>query len=137
MLIGAGAEEIFTGLVPADWLDRFSGAVWTNRRGPGGGNLRDFDELARVVDTAHLRDVPVALTLNAPHHAGEQLQAVLEVAGTAREIGVDALIVADPGLVMPLARMDPAIELRLSSVAAVHNHLERLFEDWRVRVRAA
>jgi U32 family peptidase len=64
MLLANGAEELYCGLVPEEWIARYSGAIWLNRRSPAGGNLRSFSDLARVVEQAHQRAVPVFVTLN-------------------------------------------------------------------------
>ncbi len=121
MLVGAGADELYTGLVPPEWSARFTHAVWSNRRSPGGGNLTRWEDLEVLVRDAHARSMPVGLALNAPHHEGRRLEAMVELAERATEIGVDAFIVTDPGLLAALRSRGVSTELRVSSVAAAHN----------------
>ena len=39
-LVANGAGELYCGYVPPEWLSRYGGAFWLNRRGPVAGNLR-------------------------------------------------------------------------------------------------
>lgn len=119
MLLASGAEELYCGLVPDEWVARYTGAIWLNRRSPGGGNLRSFSDLARIVRLAHSRSVPVFVTLNAQTYSAEQLSLVLELARRyVEEAGVDALIVSDPALILELKERDLDCALHLSSIAA-------------------
>ena len=96
MLLANGAEELYCGLVPEEWVARYSGAIWLNRRSPAGGNLRSFSDLARIVGQAHGCSVPVFVTLNAQSYTASQLPLVLDLARRyVEEAGVDGLIVPD------------------------------------------
>lgn len=121
MLVGAGAGELYAGLVPPGWIEKLSGANWPNRRMPGRGNLSSYEDLTDATRRSHDLGVPLALTLNAPAYDKAAIAEALELAYRAAEIGVDALIVADPGLLHALHVRGPAVSLRVSSVAAVHN----------------
>jgi U32 family peptidase len=122
MLLANGADEIYCGLVPEEWVARYTGAIWLNRRSPGGGNLRTFGDLARVVHQAHAHSVPVFVTLNAQTYSAEQLPLALELGRRyVEEAGVDALIVADPGLIVELRKRGFNYRLHLSSVATTLN----------------
>ena len=122
MLAAAGAEELYCGIVPQEWMERYSGAVWLNRRSPKGGSLETFSELRRLVDAAHARRLPVFITLNAPYYTAEQLPLVVDLARRlSGETGVDALIVTDLNLLLRLSEEQPAAALHVSSVAATLN----------------
>lgn len=122
MLLANGAEELYCGLVPEEWVARNTGALWLNRRSPAGGNLRSFSDLARVVEEAHAWSVPVFVTLNAQGYTAGQLPQVLELARRyVEEARVDALIVSDPALIVALAEESLACALHLSSIAASLN----------------
>jgi putative protease len=122
MLLANGAEELYCGLVPEEWVARYTGAVWLNRRSPVGGNLRSFSDLARVVEQAHRASVPVFITLNAQTYTAEQLPMVVDLARRyVQEAGADALIVSDPALLMALAEENLACALHLSSIASSLN----------------
>lgn len=122
MLLANGAEELYCGLVPKEWVNRYTGALWLNRRSPAGGNLRAFRDLARVVEQAHRSSVPVFITLNAQNYSADQLPLVLDLARRyILEAGADALIVSDPTLILALAEESFSCAVHLSSVAAALN----------------
>ncbi len=122
MLVESGADELYCGVVPPEWMTAYSGAIWLNRRSPAGANLASYDALATLVGHAHGRGVPVFLTLNAPSYNASQLQAVARLAGTAiGKIGVDALIVSDVGLLLTLAELGIDARIHISSVASTLN----------------
>jgi putative protease len=135
MLLANGAEELYCGLVPDEWVARYSGAIWLNRRSPAGGNLRTFSDLARVVEQAHGRSVPVFVTLNAQTYTASQLPLVLDLARRyVEEASVDGLIVSDPALILELANQDLPCALHLSSIAASLNVAAvRFFQSLGVR----
>ena len=39
MLLESGAEELYCGIVPSEWSERFNGPVWLNRRSPKGSGV--------------------------------------------------------------------------------------------------
>jgi putative protease len=122
MLAENGAEEFYCGIVPREWMERYTGAVWLNRRSPKGGSLETFSDLKRLVDGAHRLDIPVFITLNAPYYTSEQLTWVMELARKLdSEAGVDALIVTDINLLMQLSKARLKADLHISSVAATLN----------------
>ena len=69
MLAASGAEELYCGVVPQEWMSRYGGAAWLNRRSPKGGSLETYSELRQLVDAAHARTLPVFITLNAPYYS--------------------------------------------------------------------
>src|SRR5262245_31615782 len=122
MLVAAGAEELYCGIVPREWMEKYTGAVWLNRRSPKGGSLESYADLKRLVDGAHQLKLPVFITLNAPYYTSEQLPLVLELARRlSEEVGVDALIVTDINLLLRLSEENLAADLHVSSVAATLN----------------
>src|SRR5947208_8394390 len=107
MLAANGGEAVYCGIVPREWLDRYTGAVWLNRRSPKGGSLETFSELKQLVDGAHGLGTPVFITLNAPYYTAEQMSWVMELARALDgEVGIDALIVTDINLLMQLSRSE-------------------------------
>jgi len=122
MLAASGAEELYSGIVPREWMDRYTGAIWLNRRSPNGGSLETWSEMKQLVDAAHGAKLPVFITLNAPYYTAEQLPLVLELARRlSGDIGVDALIVSDIHLMARLSEENLAAKLHVSSVAASLN----------------
>src|SRR5262249_56239360 len=103
MLSESGAEEIYCGIVPREWMEKYTGAVWLNRRSPKGGSLESYADLKLLVDDARQLKLPVFITLNAPYYTSEQLPLVLELARRlSEEVGVDALLVTAINLLFRL-----------------------------------
>lgn len=121
MLAESGAEELYCGIMPHEWTERYQGAVWLNRRSPKGSSVESYEEMKRLVDGAHALRMPVFLTLNAPYYSAEQAPLVIEVAKRLSDLGVDALIVTDINLLMLLSEEKLAAALHVSSVAATLN----------------
>ncbi len=122
MLVAAGAEELYCGIVPREWMEKYTGAVWLNRRSPKGGSLESYADLKILVDDAHRLKLPIFITLNAPYYTAEQLPLVLELARRlSDEVGVDALIVTDVNLLLRLSEERLSCDLHVSSVAATLN----------------
>ena len=34
MLVASGAEELYCGIVPREWIERYTGAIWLNQARP-------------------------------------------------------------------------------------------------------
>ncbi len=130
MLVGSGADELYCGLVPERWMKRFTRALWLNRRDPRSANFTSEDDLSRAVELAHGKGAKVFLTLNAPFFTADQQELVLELADwAAREAGLDALIVADLGLLAALAgRLPEGTGLHTSTVGNASNR--EAVEHW-------
>ena len=122
MLVKSGADELYCGVLPQEWIERYSLAVQFNRRDAGPANMQTTAQLRDLVDHAHRLGATVQLTLNAPTYTDDQVPYVCGLAEEAvDEIGVDALIVADVGLLTALMDRRPDLRVHISSLAAVHN----------------
>lgn len=82
----------------------------------------DIDELTRAVSYCHLHGVRLYVTLNTLLYDGEVAEAV-DFARELYRIGVDALIVADLGIIRALREVLPELELHGSTQMSVHNSL--------------
>ena len=122
MLAAAGAEELYCGIVPQEWADRYQGAAWLNRRAPRNGSLETYREMRELTDAAGKLSIPVFVTLNAPYYTAEQLPLVADLASRlALECGVKAFIVSDIPLLETFSGMQLPADLHVSSVAASLN----------------
>ncbi len=109
-----GAEAVYLG-VRGD----------TNLR--AGARNFSLDELAWAVSHAHARGVRVYLTLNTyPHDA--QMDGLPEIIHHAREIGVDAVIVSDIGVLSLVKEIAPDMTIHLSTQANTVN--SRAIRAW-------
>ena len=120
-LIEAGADEIYCGVLPPRWKKSYTNVASPNRREWSVSNLQDYDELTRVVELAHRHSVPVYLTMNALY-TQPQFQLVEKQLELARQARVDALIVADLGLLFLLRkRWSDIFEVHISTGGTTFN----------------
>ena len=82
----------------------------------------DMDELALAVRYCHVHGVKLYVTLNTLIEDKEMAEAV-EYAAELYRIGIDALIVADLGVISAIRRYVPDLELHASTQMSVHNSL--------------
>lgn len=122
VLVSLGARELYCGLSPGVWRKSHGQELWLNRRGPGAANVGSLEELKELVTAAHQTGAHVFLTLNQPGYAQELHADILAMARDVQKIcGMDAFIVADPGLIRALKETVPDIVIHVSSLAAVLN----------------
>lgn len=122
MLVENGAGELYCGFVPPEWLERYGGAFWLNRRGPVSGNLRDREEVALLTERAHARGVPVFVAFNAPYYTPEQQEFLLPVLERlSTETSIDGVIVSDLGFLLAVRTAFPELPVHASSVMATLN----------------
>ncbi|AZU61958.1 peptidase U32 family protein [Neobacillus mesonae] len=121
MLAENGANEFYCGITPTEWIDRYSPGVWLNRRNPYAG-FPSFQELKKAVEASHSYGIPVFVTLNAPYYIDDQYPLLLDlVKYCSREIGVDAFIISDIGLMTAVKEQIPDAKIHVSSLAASMN----------------
>lgn len=117
-MIRAGADELYCGIVPADWTERFRSSG-VNRR--AFGNLGRYEDLAEVVRIAADLDASISLVMNAQHYTEPQIAALGDLAERFATMGGHALIVGDLGLLAQLAGRDLPLRLHASSLLACRN----------------
>lgn len=117
-LAQAGAHELYCGVLPRTWVGKF-GIANANRRPTG--NLASYEELNEAVDTAHRNHTTLSLVMNAQQYSADQISAAIGLAETFLEMGGDALIVSDLGLIHALATAVPSARIHVSSVATCRN----------------
>ena len=118
LLAQAGANELYCGVLPRQWVGKF-GIANANRRPTG--NLSTYDELGKAVSTAHRNRATLSLVMNAQQYSGDQISAALDLAETFLGMGGDALIVSDLGLIRALSGALPSARIHVSSVATCRN----------------
>ena len=86
----------------------------------GAGNL-SIDEMKEGIEFAHERNVRCYMALNIfPHN--EDIEPLTEYLESIRNIGIDAFIVSDPGVITLLKEIIPDAELHLSTQANMTNY---------------
>ncbi len=120
ILIERGAQEIYCGVQPAD-LKPTSTNSFINRRTPTKASIKDLKELEIVINEAHAKEVKVFLTLNQPTYRPDLYSKILELAKETVALGIDALIIGDPGLMRLVKKSLPEAVIQVSSLAGVLN----------------
>jgi len=121
MLAENGAEEFYCGITPNEWMKKFSPGVWINRRNPYAG-FPSFSDLKEAVRQAESYGIPIFLTLNAPYYMEKQYPMLMELIKRCLEdVGVQAFIISDPGLMTAMTKSIPEAAIHVSSLAASMN----------------
>jgi U32 family peptidase len=121
LLAEAGADEFYGGFLPPAWDDAYAAVGSLNKRTFMDAQFATADELAAGVEAAHALARPFYLTLNNNFYPAAQMPLVLDEVERALRLDIDALIVADLGLILEIKKRGYPIELHISILAAVMN----------------
>lgn len=121
--VDAGADELFAGFIPAEWLERYGVAAPLNRREvllypTQIASMADMRTLSRLSREAN---VPVSLTFNATFYAPEQYEAIRRLIDSLLDIGFSRFILADPALLLYLRRTGCRARVHLSGEMGAFN----------------
>ncbi len=129
-LTDAGADELFTGFVPFEWLAAHPNVPLNRREAlfvPV--SLDSFGELRRLAAFVEQKHVPVSLTFNSPIYPPELYAEILSLMKRCAALGFRDFIVADPGLLM-LAVKEPGFRIHLSGEVGEYNrYMVRFFQN--------
>ena len=120
VLAPAGDEERFSAAI-----DYGADAVYLGRKqfGMRASPMNfDYEQLCKAVQTAHARKIKVYLTCNTLPRNSE-IPHFEKFVKEAMEAGVDALIVADIGLLMLIKKYAPDMEIHISTQTGIVNYV--------------
>ncbi len=120
-LIQAGADELYGGFVPSSWAETFTMAGSINKRSFQEAQFASRQELEETIELIHRNNAAFFLTLNNDYYSEKQYPLVLKEVEWAQAAGVDALLVADIGLILEITKLEIPIELHLSILSSVLN----------------
>ena len=120
-LLDAGADELYGGYVSPAWRRKFSMLGSLNQRYFPNAQIEGMAALRKIIRAAHSRGAMFYLTLNAPYYIESQYDAILKEAARMKDIGVDAFIAADLGLILRLRENMPDAGVHLSTMSSVFN----------------
>lgn len=118
LLAPAGTYEAFIAAVENGANAVYMGGKLFNAR--ANASNFDLDELQKIVQYAHLRNVKIHITMNTLLDDSE-IEEALAFAYEIYKIGVDAVIVQDLGLASVLHKYIPELELHASTQLSTHN----------------
>ena len=119
-LLEAGADELYGGYVPESW-SRYRLLASLNQRTFASAQIPNKEQLAEIIKLVHDDNKTFALTLNAPFYVDEQLPVLVDYVGEMEQLGIDSVILADPGLLRLLKREYPGLECHASTLAHLSN----------------
>jgi len=120
-LIQAGADELYGGFVPTGWKDTYTMAGSINKRTFQEAQFESRSEIEDTIRYAHEQKASFFLTLNNDYYSRKQYPLLLNEIEWAVSAGVDALLVADLGLILEVKKREIPIELHLSILSSVMN----------------
>lgn len=120
-LADAGADELFCGIVPPEWRERYGYGFALNRRETSRSNSDQYEQLGAVVAAAHERGVSVHLAMNEGYYLDESYDLLEGIATKLARLGVDAFIVGDIGLMLALREWDLGPVLDVSCIGMAWN----------------
>ena len=118
-LVASGADELFAGFVPLDWLEKYANFSPLNRREVllQGIQLSTMDELRLLSRKIADAGVPVALAFNSTCYLPEQYPRIAEMLEALGDLGFRDWILADPALIVHLRNRGLAGRIHLSGEA--------------------
>jgi len=117
-----GADEFFAGFVPHEWSQRYGWEIGLNRRNFGPHcQYAHYDTLRQAIETVHAQGKRIAIAFNAHAYCDEQTPLLRRIVSAVDELGPDGYVVADPALMILLARWGVRRPLHLSTGAACFN----------------
>ncbi len=119
-LLQAGADELYGGYLPVEW-DDYSLAASLNQRTFSSAQIASEEELSEIIALVKAHECRFALTLNAPFYTDEQLPLLVEYVDRMVSLGIDSLILADPGLLRLLKKRHTHLEYHASTLAHLTN----------------
>lgn len=125
--VQAGADELFCGYVPADWMEKYGIFLPLNRREvlyyPV--QIGSRSELQILNSMKEIYGVPVSITLNSLYYTPEQYPILADYIEQCVTDGFSSFIVADMALLVYLHEqgIDRQIQLHISGELSEINHL--------------
>ena len=132
-LASAGADELFAGFVPVEWLEKYSNIIPLNRREVllHGIQLDSFGEMRLLANLIETHGVPVSLTFNSLAYLPEQYPIIADMLDRLLCLGFADWIIADPALILYLRSQNLSGRIHLSGEAGCFNpDAMRFFEPF-------
>lgn len=122
-LVHAGADELFAGFVPFEWLEKFGNITPLNRREVLLHDLQidTLGEMRLLKRKVEQYGVPVALTFNSICYAPAQFPIIADMLFNLKELGFQDWIIADPALLLYLHQQGISGRIHLSGEAGCFN----------------
>lgn len=122
-LVQAGADELFAGFIPWEWLEKYTNLTPLNRREVllHGIQIDTLDEMHLLAEQVEKYGAPVSLTFNSISYLPEQYPVIAELLFQLSQLEFRDWILADPGLILYLKNQDINGRIHLSGEAGCFN----------------
>lgn len=119
--IQAGATEFYCGVIDNTWLDTYNYIVPLNRRPWPEANFRNFNELSEAIEIAHSYGHKIFYTLNEHCYNVKQYPLLMKHIDKIIKLKVDAIIVANLGIIELIREMGYCGEIHISTGGITFN----------------
>jgi len=125
-LVKAGADELYCGIVPAEWKEKFGMFDTLNRREGCRANFSCFDDLREAIRLSHGAGVPVFVVMNGLY-TEKQYPLVMKIIEELKHIKADGLIISDIGLLPVLSKGGVFAQVHMGTGGVTFNSRAALF----------
>ncbi len=104
----AGADELFIGYVPYEWLIKYEQTMPLNRREVSFANVNigSYSELEILAEKVRRRGVPVSIAFNGLNYSPQSYMTIINIIRECIKLDMRDIIVADIGLLVHLKEND-------------------------------
>ncbi len=128
-LISAGADELFCGIVPKEWQEKYSNAFSVNRRHLAVNQLSDVNELNKIIEASHKKSVPVFIALNNLFYLEQQSKSLIDYLKQLEDLGADGVIIASIPLI-EMCTTNTKLNISISGEALpINSESVRLYKE--------
>ncbi|MFB6151807.1 MAG: U32 family peptidase [Haloarculaceae archaeon] len=121
-MIPLGADELYCGVIPGDWMGEYNDVKPPNRRANEKSQVGSFDELERIARLCDERDVSLYITLNAHFYSDRQASMLSDlVAELSTWDGITGYIIADVHFMREVRDVTGDAEILVSTGSTVFN----------------
>lgn len=122
-LVSAGADELFAGFVPLDWLEKYGNITPLNRREVLMHNIQldSMGEMQLLASMVADHGAPVAVTFNSISYLPAQFPMIGDMIASLAGLGFRDWILADPALILYLRSQNTPGRIHLSGDAGCFN----------------
>lgn len=128
-LVEAGADELFAGIFPYEWVEKYSSVFPINRREYifGNCNISSTDSLKSLSKLVDKYDKNIKIAFNSHYFLKEQYSMLEEVFRRLIDLGFDTFIISDIALITYLRERGLKFNLHLSGELQVLNEYSLKF----------
>lgn len=120
--VSAGVEEFYFGYMPDQWVRKYGWEICANRRPyPGAPHLTDIGHLREVIRWIHQSKAKAILAINQHTYPLVLAKEIVKMALLMQQEGADALLIADPAVLMMLRAAKVRLPVHASVGLGVQN----------------